>query len=247
MYLIRFDLDSGGHEIECCIPTRFGGKDVSTDLLDLDGDGRLVTSNCAQGSVTLYRLTDDRIEHDKDIAIPAEKPPFCHGARFVPPDGSIVCATTTDKTPFAYFLSAATGELVYKFGDGKWKVKDVCFVAPGKMIVLFAKGAPTKHVATPYDSKLSLIALDLDAERHDVLHEHVFAGHTDCCQYLRGSVYVSNLDRDSVLVFRVEDNCVIYDHDIEGFDFPHGLDVLPDPDLLAVTNYGNNSIALRRL
>jgi len=40
MYLIGFDLGSGDHEIECCIPTRFGGKDVSTDLLDFDGKDR---------------------------------------------------------------------------------------------------------------------------------------------------------------------------------------------------------------
>ena len=62
MYLIRFDLGSGDHEIECCIPTRSNGKDVSTDLLDFDGKDRFVTSNCGDGSVTIYRLSDGRIK-----------------------------------------------------------------------------------------------------------------------------------------------------------------------------------------
>ena len=88
MYLIRFDLGNGDHEIECCIPTRFDGKDVSTDLLDFDGKDRFVTSNCAEGSVTVYRLIDGRLKHDKDIKIPEDRSPFCHGARFVPPDGA---------------------------------------------------------------------------------------------------------------------------------------------------------------
>ena len=45
----------------------------------------------------------------------------------------------------------------------------------------------------------------------------------------------------------MENDRLIYDREIGGFDFPHGLDVLPYPDLLAVTNYGNNAFALRNL
>ena len=203
MYLIRFDLGSGGHEIECCIPTRCDGKDVSTDLLDFDGKDRFVTSNCGDGSVTVYRLIDGRLEHDKDIKIPVERSAFCHGARFVRPDGAMICATTTDKTPCAYFISTATGEIVYKLIDGEWKVKDVCFFGDGRMIALYAKSAPKKNAGTGYSSKLSLIAIDLDARRHEVLDEQTIAGHTDCCQYMRGQVYVSSPSKDSVTVYRM--------------------------------------------
>jgi len=187
------------------------------------------------------------LEHDKDIKIPVERSAFYHGARFVPPDGSVICATTTDKTPCAYFISTETGEIVYKLSDGELKVKDVCFFGDGRMIALYAKAAPKRNAGTGYNSRLSLIAIDLDAKRHEVLHEQVLAGHTDCCHYLRGSVYVSNPSKDSVMVFRVADDRLVYDREIEGFNFPHGLDVLPDPDLLAVTNYASNTIALRSL
>src|SRR5262245_32079773 len=34
MYLVRYDLRNGRYEIEDCIPTRFGDKDVCTDLID---------------------------------------------------------------------------------------------------------------------------------------------------------------------------------------------------------------------
>jgi hypothetical protein len=247
MYLIRFDLDSGHYGIESCIPTRFDGKDVCTDLLDFDGKDRFVTSNCREGSVTVYRLTDSGLKHEKDITIPAGRSTFCHGARFVPPDGSMICATTTDEAPFAYFISVVTGEVAYKLGEGEWRVKDVCFLGDGGMIALYAEGTPRTHAATGYNSKLSLIAIDLDAKRHEILDEQMLAGHTDCCHYLRGKVYISNASNDSVTVFRVEDDRMVYDREVEGFDFPHGLDVLPDPDLLAVTNYASNTIALRPL
>jgi hypothetical protein len=35
--------------------------------------------------------------------------------------------------------------------------------------------------------------------------------------------------------------------DLPGFSFPHGLDLLPASDLLAVTNYGNNTVMLTEL
>ena len=38
MYLIRYDLESGRHEVEHCIPTQFGGEAVRTDLLDGDNE-----------------------------------------------------------------------------------------------------------------------------------------------------------------------------------------------------------------
>jgi hypothetical protein len=247
MYLIRFDLNSGHHEIECCIPTQSNGKDVSTDLLDFDGKDRFVTSNCGDGSVTIYRLTDGRLEHDKDIKIPVERSAFCHGARFVPPDGAMICATTTNNTPCAYFISTETGEIVYKLSDGELKVKDVCFFGDGRMVALYAKVAPKRKAGTGYNSRLSLIAIDLDAKLHEVLDQQMIAGHTDCCQHRRGRVYVSNPSTDSVTVYRVENDRLVYDRDVEGFDFPHGRDVLPDPDLLAVTNYASNTIALRTL
>ncbi len=123
----------------------------------------------------------------------------------------------------------------------------MCFFGDGRMIALYAKGAPKKNAGTGYNSKLSLIAIDLDAKRHEVLDEQRSLATRIAANIGAASVYVSNTNKDSVTVYRVEDNRLIYDREIEGFDFPHGLDVLPDPDLLAVTNYGNNTIALRSL
>lgn len=244
MYLISFDTGSGDYRIESCIPTRYRDQDICTDLLDYDGKNRLVTSNCERGSISLYRLKFNSLEHEKDIDIPGDKTPFCHGVKFLPPQGTVICATTTSEMGQAYFISPTNGDVIYKFGDGNWKVKDVCSVDNDRLIVLYASRTPTKDASAPYGSKISLVAYDLSAAWHEVLHEKTFAGHTDCCEYFDGRVLVSNQTMNSVTSFRVEANRLTYDCDIGGYDFPHGVDVLPEVGLLAVTNYGNNSITV---
>jgi hypothetical protein len=244
MYLIGFDVESGDYSIESCIPTRYRGRDICTDLLDYDGKSRLVTSNCEHGSISFYRVKHNSLEHEKDVDIPGDKTPFCHGVKFLPPEGRVICATTTSKRCQAYFISAESGDVIYEFGDGNWKVKDVCSVDNDRLIVLYASGTPTGGASAPYSSKISLVAYDLLAARHEVLHETVFAGHVDCCAYFDGRVLVSNQTTDSVTVFHVEAAELSYGFDSGGYDFPHGVDILPEAGLLAVTNYGSNSITL---
>jgi len=245
MYLIRYDLDSGRHEIEDCISTRFGDKEVCTDLMDGDDRNRFATSNCEHSSVSIYRLENNRLEFDKNLPLPAKKPGFSHGVRFVPPDGEIICTTTTTNEMAVYFLRLVSGEIVYKFRDGEWRPKDVCFLNDSRMAVIYAHGTPSPREAAPYDSKVSLIALDLGAGRHEVISELVIDGHVDCCRHLDENLYITNGSRDCVTILRLEDNSFTLDHEISGYNFPHGLDVLSG--VLAVTNYGSNTIVLTRI
>jgi WD40 repeat protein len=244
VYLVRYDLASGRHEIEDCIPTRFGEHDVSTDLLDGDNRGRFATSNCTHGSVSIYRLKKNRLEFERDLPIPEKEPGFCHGVKFVP-DGEILCATTTMQATSVYFLHVASGEIVYKFRDGDWRPKDVCFLDDSRIIVIYTQGTPSFGEATPYDSKASLIALDLGARRHEVIREFMISGHVDCCRRLGRRVYITNGSRDCVMILRLEGNTLTLDRELRGYYFPHGIDVLPG--LLAVTNYGSNTIVLSKL
>jgi hypothetical protein len=245
MYLIRYDLESGRHEIEDCIPTRFGDKDVRTDLLDGDNRGRFATSNCEHGSVSIYRLKKNRLEFEKDLPIPEKNPGFCHGVGFVPPDGNIICATTTMEEMSLYFLHVGSGEIIFKFRDNGWRPKDVCFLDDSRMVVIYAYGTPSSAEAAPYDSKISLIALDLRTKQHKVISELMIKGHVDCCRRLGERMYITNGSRDCVMIFRLEGNTLALDHELPGYYFPHGIDVLPG--LLAVTNYGSNTIVLTQI
>jgi hypothetical protein len=245
MYLIRYDLESGRHEVEHCIPTQFGGEAVRTDLLDGDNKGRFATSNCEQGSISIYRLNGKRLNFEKDLPIPEKNAGFCHGVSFVPPDGDIICATTLKGNTSVYFLRVGSGEVIFKFRENGWRPKDVCFLDSSRMVVIYSYATPSYIEAAPYDSKVSLIALDLRAKRHKVISEFMISGHVDCCRHLGESVYITNGSRDCVMIFRLEGGTLTLDGELPGYYFPHGIDLMPG--LLAVTNYGSNTIVLTRI
>ena len=114
------------------------------------------------------------------------------------------------------------------------------------MIVISGMGAPSRESKTPYQSKISLIALDLNKQQNDVVDvAFIDACNADCCQWVGDRVYLTNQMSDRVVVYRVTDDRLVFDRNIEGYDFPHGLDV--GHDLLAVTNYGDNTIDMKRL
>jgi hypothetical protein len=245
MYLIRYDLHRCSHEIQDCIPTRFADKDVRTDLLDGDNKGRFATSNCEQGSVSIYRLNSKQLKFEKDLPIPEKNPGFCHGVKFVPPEGDIICATTTMEETSLYFLHVESGEIIFKFRENGWRPKDTCFLDNSRMLVIYAYGTPGSEEAAPYDSKVNLIAFDLRAKRHEIVSEFMISGHVDCCRCLDERVYITNGSRDCVMIFRIEGNTLTLDCELPGYYFPHGIDRIPG--LLGVTNYGNNTIVLTQI
>lgn len=53
--------------------------------------------------------------------------------------------------------------------------------------------------------------------------------------------------RDSVLVFTVTDDRLLLATEIGGYSFPHGVHFYAPSRLLAVTNYGINSIVIRKM
>ncbi|MFM2294138.1 MAG: hypothetical protein RLZZ350_551 [Verrucomicrobiota bacterium] len=243
LYLIEFDVASGQHKVLSAVDTQFAGRSMMTDLMDYDGREFVVTSDCGKCAVSLYRLADNELSFVKDFPIAPPDSAFCHGARFVPP-GDVICATFS--TGFQiFFISKATGEIIYQFTDGDWRPKDVNFISPTKMVVLFARATAAFAARDTYASKVSLITFDLAQKTHTIISELVTEdSHVDCCRYADGRVYVNNQMRDSLLILRVENDRLVFEQEHFGYDFPHGVDVLPAANLLAVTNYGSNSIFL---
>lgn len=248
LYLMRFDVARGTHSIVHAIPTQYRGEHVCSDLLDFDGNDLLIASNCAHDSATLYRVVDDQLLHVKDIPIPDGASWFCHGARFVPGAPDTVCLTCVNGQRNLYFISMATGEILYQFGHDRWRPHDVCFLDSRHMIVLYERGKPTRDPSRWYGAKVCLVSFDLGERVHEFVAEARFPQtHMDCCQVYGGRAYITNQMRDTVIVCRVLDGQLVFERELHGFSFPHGLDVLPASNLLAVTNYGNNTLVLTAL
>jgi hypothetical protein len=250
LYLIRYDLAARTHTVECEVPTTFGGDEVVTELVDFDGRELVATSSFSPPSVTLYRLEGTRLTHFRDLPIPDPDADGCHGVKFVP-GRDVVCATCTNKERQIYFLSTTTGEILYQFGDGAWRPKDVSFVDDGRMVVISSSGNPGLRASREYRSKISLLAFDLQRRRHTYLAEvQLDRSHVDSCVHQDGRVYFSSTDRrgDCVRVGRVGPDRIVVDTRLSnGYSFPHGVDVLPGAKLLAVTNYGTSDIVITRL
>ena len=246
LYLMRYDVSRGTHQILSCIPTRFRGEDVCSDLFDFDGSDLLLVSNCRHTSATLYRIVNDDLSYVKDVPIRDGSSAFCHGARFVPGEPDIACLTCVRGERNIYSISMATTEIVYQFGHGRWRPHDVCFLDARHMLVVNQQGKPTKGASKAYGAEVALVSFDLANRTHEVIAETVFPeAHMDSCQIYGDRVYINNQMRDTVVVCRLVGGQMVYEREIPGYSFPHGLDVASN--LLAVTNYGNNTIVLTEL
>jgi hypothetical protein len=248
MYLIRFDLRLGTHEVECCIPTQFAGRPACTDLLDFDGESLIAASNGEDPTLSLYRLRGSYIEHERDVPVCDDEAHFMHGVKFVPGHGDLLCAISPKSGAYVYFVAHRTGEVVFKFRDEGWIPKDAAFVDERTMIIVKAAGGVRKHACTPYASKISLVQFDAGRKTQSILDEaHIPDCHVDACVFRAGQVVCSNQLRDSVSSFTVQGNRLRFNWTWKGYSFPHGVDIHPSLRLLAVSNYGTNNILIRKM
>lgn len=243
LYLTRLDWQKRTYEVVTIVDER-----LTTDLIDFDGRDLIVTSNCEDRSVSFYRLEGDEIRFERDVPIRDPGAGYCHGAKFVPDRRDLVCATCNSEACGVYFLSTATGQVVYGFAPG-WGPKDVAFVDARRMIVICAERSATREARAGYRGKIVLLEVDIDQRRHRVLDEALVEGHVDSCTYDAGRLYVNNQTRDVIHQYRVEGDALQLELDIGGYDFPHGVDVAATSEgaLLAVSNYGNNTVDVRRI
>lgn len=248
IYLMRYEMATGHHEILDDVATRFDGKPAMIDLIDFDGGETVAASNFHHRSASLYRLAGDRLEFDRDLPIDDPDRGCCHGVKFVPPENRILCLSTVMRNHSIYFIDVAENEIVYKFADGEWRPKDICFIDRDLLIVAATDASPAHEARRPPVTKFSLVELDLSAGRHRILDEMLVENcHADCCRHAGGKIYVADQMSDMVRILAVDRDGLRPAGEIGGYSFPHGLDILPEAGLLAVANYGNNSLVLKEL
>ena len=122
------------------------------------------------------------------------------------------------------------------------KTQDVDFLSEREMIVLAVHGAPRRGKQEPYGSDLCRITFDPATGRSEPGPRRTFEDtHFDACVLHAGRIFLTDQRNDCVRLF---DPVTLESiGEIGGYDFPHGIDI--DFGLLAVTNYGANTIALR--
>lgn len=237
IYLIRFDLANGIYNVLDSADTMYGANRAQTDLLDIDGHGNVVTSNCSAGSMSLYRYVRDKIFFVRDL--PTNIDDFCHGARFFGTD--VVVATMHRVQPGVHFFNVRTMEKLL-YIPSAFRAKDVCFLSGRRMILLTTDGAPKPEAQELYFSEAQLIEFDLHNKTYEVLAQHTYErGQFDSGMIHEDRLYAVDCYRGCVLI--ADADTLEQVGEMGGYNFPHGIDI--NYGMIALTSYGDNSISIR--
>jgi len=241
LYLVRFDAKRNTSRILDAIATTHRGLPVETDLADVDPAGEnVVLSNFHHGSFTQYRRDGDRLVHvrDLDFGLEASK---VHGVKYLTAD--VFAGTIGSRPTGVRFFDLARGKPMLHV-DLPLKSQDVSFPSDREMVVLAVHGAPRRSRQMAYGSELVRVRFDLEAGTFAIGARRVFEDtHFDASVIRDGRLWLTDQRNDCVKLF--DPASLEETGRIDGYDFPHGIDV--GFDMLAVTNYGANTIDIRRL
>jgi len=228
--------------LDSIVTTTGAGIATRTDLMAYDGRGLAAVSNCRTPSVSLYRVGRSSLSFFKEIHSADPLPGYMHGVEFSP-DGEQICLINSGGTCRIRVHDVATGDERYTFEIPGWGPKDASYVDAGHLIVSLSDGSPTQERGAPYSSRVALVRLDVENERHEILDVADIPGaHVDAIFHFRGQVAVADQTNGLVRMYRVEGGRVTADRTIGGFAFPHG--VCLDRRRLAVTCYGDSSVCV---
>lgn len=242
--LTLFRMRDDGYDVLDQIPSVIdGGEAVCTDLMDFDGIDRIVTSNFASGTQSIYRLIDDRLVFESEIR--GKRPGQCHGVRFLGSD--LLLATYNAKTaPEIHVIDRLTGRSL-RWWTLDAQPQDIALLkdwvlVPARTDHISLSGIPRETIAaTIYLFKRPQ---DWTTDPLDIADIWQGEGHLDATALYRDEIFIANQYCDRVDVFAVESGRIVHRRSLDGFYFPHGMDIRSD-GLLAVTNYGDNSIRCR--
>jgi len=241
LYLLHFDSTQRTSRILDEIATTHRGIPVETDLLDVDPTGEtLVVSNFHHGAFTQFRREGDRLAYvrDLDFDLAGSK---VHGVKFL--DGRILAGTIGSRPTGVRFFDLQCAKPTVHI-DLPLKTQDVSFLSEREMVVLAVHGAPTRQRQTSYASELVRVRFDLATGEFEIGSQRVFEDtHFDASVIHQGRLWLTDQRNDCVVLFDPESLDEI--DRIAGYDFPHGIDVAFG--WLAVTNYGANTIDVRKL
>ncbi|MEN9316989.1 MAG: hypothetical protein RIS35_3382 [Pseudomonadota bacterium] len=235
------------------LPTTLAnGQPAQTDLMDYR-NGRMAVTNFFQGSVSLYRVANDRISFWKELNLSGFK--GVHGVRFLPGHDDLIWVSYCGKANKCLQIIDIEQERVLWTVPTEEQAQDVAFLGPYAM--MFAR---TPHITegvleNPRPEALKTIYAtvylfrmpsDIRCSPPVLVDTWRGEGHLDAAKEFGGLVFGANQYLDRVDVFGVDDGKVRLKGSLSGFQMPHGLDI-NDAGELAVTNYGDQSLRIARL
>ena len=242
LFFVSFDYNKFTYNIVNQVDTTFHDDKCITDLID-NVNKLIATSNFDTKSFSIYEICGEYIRKLKDYHFPELG--YCHGIKFY--DENIICFTTVTINYICFYDISENKEL-YKFDLEAGRPKDVCFISKNKMIVLYTINNPNKDNYNLTNSVVYLINFDLNKQEHVILSEFIVPNsQLDSCVCNNSLVFVTVVgeSEDSVLILSSDNNTLSIQDKLTGFNFPHGVALRNN--LLAVTNYGDNTVKIINL
>lgn len=242
MYLL--ELGAAGVELLATIPTSVrDGTPVQTDLLDLNDEGLLVTSNFYQGTQTFYALHNDTLSFVEEMKLTDFT--GCHGVRFVPGYDELLWISYCGKENRFIVVADYRKKKILHMLEMSEQIQDAAFI--GDYVLVAAR---TDHIRLepPFAKKMyaTMYLLHMPDNLYStpprLIDTWRGSGHLDAIKEHAGLAYSANQYNDTIDVFGIgAEERIEQLASIPGFEMPHGLDIRND-GLLGVTNYADNSL-----
>lgn len=224
-----------------------------TDLLDFNGKDLLLTSNMWQATQTLYKIEGHRIEYLKTVPRATAERKFCHGAAFHPTQHGIIGTANFDVSQVEIVdYEREKLLLLIPFPQGV-KPKDLTWINDNHLMVAHTTSDVVDHATDHIPrSGLALYRIEADYQGYQlVAEEFIEDSHSDAVIFCDGLVFTGNQPSGEIHIYRLfqEGNapCVWrFTHvaSLGGYPDPHGIAFHKDTGLLAVTNYGDNTVRI---
>ena len=246
--LYQFDYNMKTYNLLDHINTTYDGKLCVTDLIDYDGRDLIVTSNFDCGTQTLYKLVNNKLFMHKDMHNFSKIPQFCHGVKFYPYKENIICFTFNRNMIYSIvFVDYVANIILYQFEYlSGYNPKDIAFINANQMIIGYSTSNVTPIITKHnYKSRIAYVQFDLINKSHNVIdHIDINDSHTDCVLYRNNVVFMNDQISDAIVTHHIKNNKLQFIESINLFDKPHGLDISQDNKLLAIANYGDNTVKI---
>lgn len=207
------------------------------DLMDYK-DGVLITGDfpyqTPHGYASIYDHIDGKFRFRKEIQLKDTK---SHGATIID-DNNIIITSQNDSGKFRglLFINLLTDQIKVVDIFRPVYPKDTC-IHDGKLFITCSGSLPLIGQTVKV---LDSILYVFDLQTLKKIDELPFHGQTDSIAFDGEDGFITLQSHDSLLHFKFVDNKLHFVKMIEGFSFPHGVDIYNGR--IAVTNYGDNSI-----
>ena len=240
MFVIRFDLPSNTFDVVQELDTTYGGQKCETDLLASDDCGNIVSTNFFKNTCTHYEYKDGRVRFIRDLGYNAGN--RVHGLKFINKDN--IAVTSRHDHSGIHFFDFNSGEMKAVYKTEEISIQDIALTADDTMVMISGAGTPLIRPKQIYSSRASLIRFDIEKNIFTRIKDCDFpSAHFDNVISYENVLYIT--DQYNNKVIKLAPNDLQYLGELGGYNFPHGIDVRYG--LIAVTNYGNNTISIKPL